>query len=95
MSDPLRPVDLDEIHDAYVMFYRRPGLTEESLSEEFKATVAKTKADAVSAQNAKLRELADTFNANGNSRELGDPTARTWHEAALMVIDVMTEETNR
>lgn len=92
MSDPTRPVDLDEVRDAYVLFYRRPGLTEESLRQEFTATMAKVEYDAIV---GKLRVLAETFNANGNSRELGDPTARTWHEAARLLLDAIPVETNR
>lgn len=89
MNDPIRPVDMGEVRDAYVLFYRRPGLTEESLRQEFTATMAKVEYDAIA---AKLRVLADTFNANGNSRELGDPTARTWHEAARLLLDAIPDQ---
>lgn len=34
-----------------------------------------------------MRALADDFNANGNSRELGDPAAQAWHEAARQILE--------
>ncbi|MGK0740451.1 hypothetical protein ACSHWG_00980 [Leucobacter sp. Z1108] len=33
-----------------------------------------------------MRALAEDFNANGNSRELGDPRAAVWHEAARLIV---------
>lgn len=41
----------------------------------------------------RLRNLVSDWQANGNSRPLGDPTASTWHEAARQLLDVLTEET--
>ena len=33
-----------------------------------------------------MRALVDDFNANGNSRGLGDPRAEVWHEAARLIL---------
>ncbi len=38
-----------------------------------------------------MKALADDFNANGNSRGLGDPTARVWHEAARQIINKLED----
>lgn len=38
-----------------------------------------------------MRAISDDFNANGNSRELGDPSAEVWHEAARMILKKLTE----
>lgn len=38
-----------------------------------------------------MRSLAADFNANGNTRELGDPRAEVWHEAARMILKKLTE----
>ena len=37
----------------------------------------------------KLHKLVADFQANGNSRELGDPTAGAWLEAAQQVLDAI------
>ena len=37
----------------------------------------------------KLHKLVADFQANGNSRELGDPTAGAWFEAAQQVLDAL------
>ena len=36
-----------------------------------------------------LHKLVADFQANGNSRELGDPTAGVWFEAAQQVLDAI------
>lgn len=36
-----------------------------------------------------MKRLADDFNANGNSRPLGDSTAATWHEAARSIVKTL------
>ena len=36
-----------------------------------------------------LHKLVADFQANGNSRGLGDPTAGAWFEAAQQVLDVI------
>ena len=38
---------------------------------------------------ASLHKLVADFQANGNSRELGDPTAAAWFEAAQQVLDAI------
>ena len=38
-----------------------------------------------------IRAIANDFNANGNSRELGDPTAEAWHNAASTILKKLTE----
>jgi hypothetical protein len=38
---------------------------------------------------AALRVLVSDWQANGNSRPLGDPTAATWHECALQLLRVL------
>lgn len=43
------------------------------------------------ADEAKLRALVSDWQANGNSRPLGDPTADTWHTAARQLLEVLDE----
>ena len=38
---------------------------------------------------ARVSALVPDMQANGNSRELGDPRADTWHEAARLVLDAL------
>ena len=42
----------------------------------------------------RVRELVADFQANGNSRGLGDPTATTWHDAATQILKALDGETN-
>lgn len=59
--------------------------------------VARIKADAYAEGHAagaaavreSVRPLVSDWQANGNSRELGDPTAHTWHEAARQLLDAL------
>lgn len=37
-------------------------------------------------ERAELWKLIADWQANGNSRELSDPTADVWHEAALQLL---------
>lgn len=39
-----------------------------------------------------LRNLVSDWQANGNSRPLGDPTADTWHECARQLLSVISPE---
>lgn len=39
--------------------------------------------------HGRCRNLVSDWEANGNSRELGDPTASTWHQAARQLLDVL------
>ena len=41
------------------------------------------------ADHARLHKLVADFQANGGSRELGDPTAGVWFEAAQQVLDAL------
>ncbi len=41
-----------------------------------------------------LRKLVSDWQANGNSRPLGDPTAKTWHEAARQLLDLIEHATS-
>ena len=42
-----------------------------------------------------LHKLVADFQANGNSRELGDPTAGAWFEAAQRVLDALDNQAGR
>ena len=42
-----------------------------------------------------LHKLVADFQANGNSRELGDPTAGAWFEAAQQVLDALNNQADR
>ena len=42
---------------------------------------------------AAIRALVGDWQANGNSRELGDPTASTWQEAAWQLLTVLEATT--
>ena len=42
--------------------------------------------DAAVATVERVRALAADWQANGNSRELADPTATTWHDAAQQLL---------
>ena len=42
-----------------------------------------------------LHKLVADFQANGNSRGLGDPTAGAWFEAAQQVLDVLNNQADR
>lgn len=44
---------------------------------------------AVGRRTGQLHKLVADFQANGNSRELGDPTSEAWHEAARQVLDAL------
>ena len=46
-------------------------------------------------RTGQLHKLATDFQANGNSRELGDPTAGAWHEAARQVLDALNDKADR
>lgn len=46
----------------------------------------KARADAAEAAVERVRVLVADWQANGNSRELADPTADTWHEAARQLL---------
>jgi hypothetical protein len=50
-----------------------------SESEMWSATAIRTIKD--------MRDLAHDFQANGNSRPLGDPTADVWHKAARLILE--------
>ena len=43
----------------------------------------------------KLHKLVADFQANGNSRELGDPTAGAWFEAAQQILDALNNQADR
>ena len=43
----------------------------------------------------KLHKLVADFQANGNSRGLGDPTAGAWLEAAQQVLDALNSQADR
>ena len=43
----------------------------------------------------KLHKLVADFQANGNSRELGDPTAGAWLEAAQQILDALNNQADR
>ena len=42
-----------------------------------------------------LHKLVADFQANGNSRELGDPTAGAWFEAAQQILDALNNQADR
>ena len=42
-----------------------------------------------------LHKLVADFQANGNSRELGDPTAGAWFEAAQQILDALNNKADR
>ena len=43
----------------------------------------------IAGEKAALRRLVSDWQANGNRRDLGDPTAETWHEAARQLLAVL------
>ena len=47
------------------------------------------------ARKALAHKLVADFQANGNSRELGDPTAGAWLEAAQQVLDALNNKADR
>ena len=52
-------------------------------------TATEAERDALAAAVARVSALVPDMQANGNSRELGDPRADTWHEAARLILDAL------
>ena len=93
MPEPTRPMTPEELqsaarddeadiarHEAEVRAYmsaNRGGLAVYWLAHE------------AARRTGQLHKLVADFQANGNSRELGDPTAGAWLEAAQQVLDAI------
>ncbi len=78
-ADVLR-AELDELREQNQRFAARLGGY---------ATTMQGQLDPLFQMLGKLRALVSDWQANGNSRPLGDPTAATWQTAALQLLRVL------
>ena len=88
-SIDLRTVPAEPVEPVDPCYWTRPTLhevTRRVLTEMDREAARRT---------GQLHKLVADFQANGNSRGLGDPTAGAWFEAAQQVLDALNDKADR